>query len=29
VLTIAQQAFINHKMGVPLKITNPFELFKK
>jgi YidC/Oxa1 family membrane protein insertase len=28
-LTIAQQAFINHKMGVPLKITNPFELFKK
>jgi YidC/Oxa1 family membrane protein insertase len=29
ILTIAQQAFINHKMGVPLKITNPFELFKK
>jgi YidC/Oxa1 family membrane protein insertase len=29
VLTIAQQAFINNKMGVPLKITNPFELFKK
>ena len=28
-LTILQQAFINHKMGVPLKITNPFELFKK
>ena len=28
-LTIAQQAYINHKMGVPLKITNPFELFKK
>ena len=28
VLTIAQQAFINKKMGVPLKITNPFELFK-
>jgi YidC/Oxa1 family membrane protein insertase len=28
-LTIAQQAFINHRMGVPLKITNPFELFKK
>ena len=27
-LTIAQQAFINHKMGVPLKITNPLELFK-
>jgi YidC/Oxa1 family membrane protein insertase len=26
-LTIAQQAYINHKMGVPLKITNPFELF--
>ena len=29
VLTIAQQAFINHKMGVPLKITMPFDLFKK
>lgn len=28
-LTIAQQAYINNKMGVPLKITNPFELFKK
>lgn len=28
VLTIAQQAFINHKMGVPLKITNPLTLFK-
>jgi len=28
ILTIAQQAFINHKMGVPLKITNPFELFR-
>ena len=28
-LTIAQQAYINSKMGVPLKITNPFELFKK
>ena len=28
-LTILQQAFINHRMGVPLKITNPFELFKK
>ena len=27
-LTIAQQAFINHKMGVPLKITNPITLFK-
>ena len=27
-LTIAQQAYINHKMGVPLKITNPFELFR-
>jgi YidC/Oxa1 family membrane protein insertase len=29
ILTIAQQAFINHSMGVPLKITSPFELFKK
>ncbi|MFM6986169.1 MAG: membrane protein insertase YidC [Hydrogenophaga sp.] len=29
VLTIAQQAFINHKMGVPLKITNPLALFKQ
>jgi YidC/Oxa1 family membrane protein insertase len=28
-LTIAQQAYINNKMGVPLKISNPFELFKK
>ncbi len=28
-LTIAQQAYINNKMGVPLKITNPIELFKK
>ncbi len=28
-LTIAQQAYINHKMGVPLKISSPFELFKK
>ena len=28
ILTIAQQAFINHKMGVPLKITNPLTLFK-
>ncbi len=28
-LTIAQQAYINSKMGVPLKIANPFELFKK
>ena len=29
ILTIAQQAYINNKMGVPLKITMPFELFKK
>ncbi|MBT9554151.1 MAG: membrane protein insertase YidC [Hydrogenophaga sp.] len=29
VLTIAQQSFINKRMGVPLKITNPFELFRK
>lgn len=29
VLTILQQALINHKMGVPVKITLPFELFKK
>jgi YidC/Oxa1 family membrane protein insertase len=29
ILTIAQQAFINKRMGVPLKITNPLELFKK
>jgi len=29
ILTIAQQAFINNRMGVPLKITSPFELFKK
>jgi len=29
ILTIVQQAHINHRMGVPLKITNPFELFKK
>ncbi len=29
VLTIVQQAYINHKMGVPVKITLPFELFKK
>ncbi len=28
-LTIAQQAYINKQMGVPLKITSPFELFKK
>ena len=28
-LTILQQAFINHRMGVPLKITNPLTLFKK
>ena len=27
-LTIAQQAYINSKMGVPLKITNPITLFK-
>ncbi len=29
VLTIIQQAYINHSLGVPLKITTPFELFKK
>jgi len=29
VLTITQQAVINRSMGVPLKITLPFELFKK
>ena len=28
VLTIAQQSFINKRMGVPLKITMPFDLFK-
>jgi YidC/Oxa1 family membrane protein insertase len=28
VLTIAQQSFINNRMGVPLKITNPLTLFK-
>ena len=27
-LTIAQQAFINHRMGVPLKVTMPWDLFK-
>ena len=26
--TIAQQAHINHRMGVPLKFTLPFDLFK-
>ena len=29
VLTIAQQSFINKRMGVPLKFTMPFDLFKK
>ncbi len=29
VLTIAQQAHINSRLGVPLKFTLPFELFKK
>ena len=29
ILTIVQQAHINHRMGVPLKVTLPFELFKK
>jgi YidC/Oxa1 family membrane protein insertase len=29
ILSIAQQWIINTRMGVPLKITNPFELFKK
>jgi YidC/Oxa1 family membrane protein insertase len=28
VLTIAQQSYINKRMGVPLKITMPFDLFK-
>ncbi len=28
VLTIAQQSYINNRMGVPLKITMPFDLFK-
>ena len=28
ILTILQQSFINKRMGVPLKITLPFELFK-
>ena len=28
-LTILQQAHINHRMGVPLKITLPTQLFKK
>ncbi|MEY4978057.1 MAG: rane protein insertase [Pseudomonadota bacterium] len=28
ILTIAQQAFINNKMGVPLKINLPFDVFK-
>jgi YidC/Oxa1 family membrane protein insertase len=28
VLTIAQQSFINNRMGVPLKFTLPFDLFK-
>jgi YidC/Oxa1 family membrane protein insertase len=28
ILTITQQAFINHRMGVPLKVTLPTELFK-
>ncbi|MBU4520048.1 MAG: membrane protein insertase YidC [Gammaproteobacteria bacterium] len=28
VLTIAQQSFINKRMGVPLKFTLPFDLFK-
>ena len=28
VLTIAQQSFINNRMGVPLKFTMPFDLFK-
>jgi YidC/Oxa1 family membrane protein insertase len=28
-LTIAQQSFINKRMGVPLKFTLPFDLFKK
>ncbi len=28
VLTIAQQSFINKRMGVPLKFTMPFDLFK-
>jgi YidC/Oxa1 family membrane protein insertase len=29
VLTIIQQAHINSRMGVPLKITLPTELFKQ
>ena len=29
ILTIIQQAYINHTLGVPLKITTPFEVFKK
>ena len=29
ILTIAQQAHINSRLGVPLKFTMPFELFKK
>jgi YidC/Oxa1 family membrane protein insertase len=29
ILTIAQQAHINSRLGVPLKFTMPFDLFKK
>jgi len=29
ILTIIQQAYINHSLGVPLKITLPTEVFKK
>jgi YidC/Oxa1 family membrane protein insertase len=29
ILTILQQSFINKRMGVPLKFTLPFDLFKK
>jgi YidC/Oxa1 family membrane protein insertase len=29
ILTIIQQAYINHTLGVPLKITLPSEVFKK
>lgn len=29
ILTIVQQAYINHNLGVPLKITLPTEVFKK
>ncbi|MEZ5647235.1 MAG: membrane protein insertase YidC [Burkholderiaceae bacterium] len=29
ILTITQQAYINKTLGVPLKITNPLELFRK